>query len=67
VKWFLWHGNVYPALLVLGSVESEVESAAIEDDHPTAHQLAKTLHEFAICIKNNQSFIIQVQEKWSHS
>ena len=64
VKWFLWHGNVYQALLVLGSVESNVESAAIEGDHASAHKLAKALREFVIYIKNNQSFIPNYGERY---
>jgi hypothetical protein len=64
VKWFLWHGNVYQALLVLGSVESNAESAAIEGDHASAHKLAKALREFVIYIKNNQSFIPNYGERY---
>jgi len=64
VKWFLWHGNIYQALNVLGSVESNVESAAIEGDHASAHKLAKALHDFVIYIKNNQSFIPNYGERY---
>jgi len=64
VKWFLWHGNVYQGLNVLRSIESNVESAAIEGDHPTAQKLSKALCEFATYIENNRPFIPNYGERY---
>ncbi len=64
IKWFLWHGNVYQALNQLRSVESNLESAAIESDHPTAQKLCKAIREFATYIENNRPFIPNYGERY---
>jgi hypothetical protein len=64
IKWFLWHGNVFKALQVLGSVESHLEDEELTSGNVTATKLYKAVSEFTTYIKNNQEFIPNYGERY---
>ncbi len=64
IKWFLWHGNVFKALQVLGSVESNLEVEEYTSGNATAAKLYKVVSEFTTYIKNNKGFIPNYGERY---
>ena len=64
IKWFLWHGNVFKALQVLGSVESNLEDEESTSGNITAQKLYKAVAEFTTYIENNQGFIPNYGERY---
>ena len=63
-KWYLWHGNVYEALLKIEDCEMDLECA--ENDYPNLGKFLKTLQEFHIYIENNQALIPNYGERWRY-
>ena len=64
IKWFLWHGNAFKALEVLGSVESNLEVEELTSGNATASKLYKAVLEFITYIKNNRRFIPNYGERY---
>jgi hypothetical protein len=64
IKWFLWHGNVFKALQVLGSVESNLEDEDFTSGNVTAAKLYKAVSEFTTYIENNQGLIPNYGERY---
>jgi hypothetical protein len=64
IKWFLWHGNTFKALQVLGSVESNLEVEDLTSGNVTAARLDKAVSEFTTYIENNQGFIPNYGERY---
>jgi len=62
VKWFLWHGNVYKALQVLGDLKRDLDILA--ERSAEALKLRKTLREFNGYIAANQSFIVNYGDRY---
>ncbi len=57
IKWFLWHGNVFEALQVLGVVQEDLEEAGSHCHAPSVMKLLRLLRKFAGYIRLNQAFI----------
>jgi hypothetical protein len=66
LKWFLWHGNVYQALQVIQSVESDLEVAVVTSSNGTARKLLQAIEEFHTYITNNAGFIPNYGERYHH-
>ena len=64
IKWFLWHGNVFKALQVLGSVESNLEVEELASGNSIASKLYKAVLEFTTYIENNRRFIPNYGERY---
>ena len=64
IKWYLWHGNVYEALLKIEDCDWDLEWTDIE--YPNLGKLIKTLHEFRTYIENNQALIPNYGERWRY-
>src|SRR5713101_1176594 len=64
IKWFLWHGNTFKTLQVLGSVESHLEVEELTSGNVTAARLYKAVSEFTTYIENNQGFIPNYGERY---
>jgi hypothetical protein len=60
-KWYLWHGNVYEALLELRIVEMLIYN--FEESYPRFSKLERTLHEFCVYIENNRALIPNYGER----
>lgn len=63
-KWYLWHGNVYEALLKIEDCEMDLECA--ENDYENLGKFLKTLQEFRTYIENNQALIPNYGERWRY-
>jgi hypothetical protein len=66
LKWFLWHGNVYPALQVIQTIEGDLEVAVATSHDGTARKLLKAVEEFHTYITNNAGFIPNYGERYRH-
>jgi len=64
IKWFLWHGNVFKALPLLRSVESDLEDEEFSSGNATARKLYKAVCEFTTYIENNRPFIPNYGERY---
>ena len=64
IKWYLWHGNVYEALLKIEDCDWELEWTQCE--YSNLRKLIKTLHEFRTYIENNQALIPNYGERWRY-
>jgi hypothetical protein len=64
IKWFLWHGNVFKALPLLRSVESDLEDEEYTSGDATARKLYKAVCEFTTYIENNRTFIPNYGERY---
>jgi hypothetical protein len=64
IKWFLWHGNVFKALPLLRSVESDLEDEEFTSGNATARKLYKAVCEFTTYIANNRGFIPNYGERY---
>ncbi len=63
-KWYLWHGNVYEALIKIDDCETDLECA--ENDYPNLGKFLKTLQEFRTYVENNQALIPNYGERWRY-
>jgi hypothetical protein len=64
VKWFLWHGNVYRALVMVEDMESRLES--IEGSSEKQRKLLKSVKEYGDYINANKSFIPNYGDRRRH-
>jgi hypothetical protein len=64
VKWYLWHGNVYQALSLLGLIESNLEIC--EHEAEVVRKLYKRVQEFMTYIDNNGHFIPNYGERYRY-
>ena len=60
LKWFLWHGNVFRALQVVGDLEIDLD---VEDAGPSRRKLVKALAEFGGYIGANAAWIPNYGER----
>ena len=60
LKWFLWHGNTFRALQVVGDLEMDLD---VEDAGPGRRKLVKTLAEFGGYIGANAGSIPNYGER----
>lgn len=63
-KWYLWHGNVYEALLELDIVEMLIYN--FEDTYPKFRKLERAVQEFHTYIENNQALIPNYGERYRY-
>jgi hypothetical protein len=61
LKWFLWHGNVFRALQVVGDLEMDLD---VDDASPAQAKLVKTLIEFGGYIAANATWIPNYGERY---
>ena len=64
VKWYLWHGNVYRALQLVETIETDLETCELA--HTSVQKLLKMTQEFGIYIGNNASFIPNYGERYQY-
>jgi hypothetical protein len=64
VKWFLWHGNVVPALDTIEDVEDELD--LLPQDGESRKKLLKAVREFRGYIEANQNFIPNYGDRYRH-
>jgi hypothetical protein len=63
VKWYLWHGNVFRALLVIERIQWELEDL---DEEVVSRKFAKTVAEFYTYITANESFIPNYGDRYQY-
>jgi len=61
LKWFLWHGNVFRSLQVVGDLEMDLH---VEEGGPAQRKLRKTVVEFGGYIRANTSWIPNYGERY---
>lgn len=64
VKWYLWHGNVFRALQVLGDIQMDLDS--IEDENFAIGKLYQTVSEFITYISQNKAFIPNYGDRYRY-
>ena len=64
VKWYLWHGNVFRALQVLGGIQMDLDS--VEDENSTVGKLYRAVSEFITYIANNKAFIPNYGDRYRY-
>ena len=64
VKWFLWHGNVVPALDTIEDIEGELDF--LPHDGESRRKLLKAVREFRGYIEANQNFIPNYGDRYRH-
>jgi hypothetical protein len=64
VKWYLWHGNVFRALQVLGDIETDLES--VDNASPVLDKLEKTVGEFSTYIDRNRASIPNYGDRYRY-
>jgi len=62
VKWYLWHGNVFMALQVLGDLLMDLEP--LDDEESVTDKLWRAVDEFNTYIANNASFIPNYRDRY---
>lgn len=63
IKWFLWHGNAFRALQVVGDLKIDLD---VEDPTERQRKLYKTLAEFGHYIDVNAAWIPNYGERYRH-
>jgi hypothetical protein len=63
LKWFLWHGNAFRALQVIGDLKVDLD---IADSTPQERKLYKALAEFGHYIAANAAWIPNYGERYRH-
>ena len=63
LKWFLWHGNVFRALQVVGDLEMDLD---VDGTGPGRRKLVKALAEFGGYIRANAGSIPNYGERHRH-
>ena len=66
VKWYLWHGNVYKALIWIEHIEEHLEIANVEQPNAVTKKLVKMVQEFDTYIGNNRGFIPNYGERYRY-
>lgn len=66
VKWYLWHGNVYKALIWVEHIEEYLEIANIEQPDTVTKKLLRMIQEFGTYIGNNRGFIPNYGERYHY-
>jgi hypothetical protein len=61
LKWFLWHGNVFRALQVVGDLEIDLH---VDDAGPGQRKLVKAVTEFGRYIEANATWIPNYGERY---
>ena len=64
MKWFLWHGNVYRALVMVEDMESRLES--MEESSEKLRKLLKSVKEYGDYINANKPFIPNYGDRRRH-
>ena len=64
VKWYLWHGNVFRALQVLGDIQMDLDS--VENGNPALGKLGQHVSEFNTYIANNKAFIPNYGDRYRY-
>ena len=64
VKWYLWHGNVFRALQVLGDIQMDLDS--VENENSAVSKLYRAVNEFTTYIANNQAFIPNYGDRYRY-
>jgi hypothetical protein len=64
VKWYLWHGNVFRALEMLGLIEGHLE--IFEEEDAVARKLLQAVQEFEGYIEVNHGFIPNYGERYRY-
>ena len=62
LKWYLWHGNVYEALLAIQDIEMDIYEA--EETYPKFKALERAVQEFHTYIENNGGHIPNYGERY---
>ncbi|MEM7789197.1 MAG: ISKra4 family transposase, partial [Bacteroidota bacterium] len=62
LKWYLWHGNVYEALLAIRDIEMDVYEA--EETYPKFKALERAVREFHTYLENNGGHIPNYGERY---
>lgn len=62
VKWYLWHGNVFMALQLIGWLEDDAYLLA--EQSMAGKKLAKALQEFSGYINANRTFIVNYGDRY---
>jgi hypothetical protein len=63
LKWFLWHGNVFRALQLIGDLEIDLD---VDDAGPGQRRLVKTLAEFGGYVEANATWIPNYGERFRY-
>jgi hypothetical protein len=63
-KWYLWHGNVFRALQVLGDVQMDLDS--VENGNPALGKMGQHVSEFNTYIANNKAFIPNYGDRYRY-
>ncbi len=66
VKWYLWHGNAYKALKVLGDLNFELEVSELEvaKKSLTYRKVLKAIRAFTGYIRSNQAYVVNYGDKY---
>jgi hypothetical protein len=64
VKWYLWHGNVFRALQVIGDMQMDLDS--VENDNPALGKMRQHVSEFNTYISNNKAFIPNYGDRYRY-
>lgn len=64
VKWYLWHGNVFRALEMLGLIEGHL--GIFEEEDAVARKLLQAVQEFEGYIEVNHGFIPNYGERYRY-
>lgn len=62
IKWYLWHGNVYEALIGISDVEMLIYN--FEESYPPFKKLERAVREFYVYIKRGRGFIPNYGERY---
>lgn len=63
-KWYLWHGNVFDALVSIKNLEFQLDGYG--DNDAGSKKLLKKVREFRGYIEANQNFIVNYAERYRH-
>ena len=64
VKWYLWHGNVFRGLQVIGDIQMDLDS--VENNNPVLGKLRQHVSEFNTYIANNKAFIPNYGDRYRY-
>jgi hypothetical protein len=64
VKWYLWHGNVFRALQVIGDIQMDLDS--VENGSPALSKMGRHISEFNTYIANNGAFIPNYGDRYRY-
>lgn len=62
IKWFLWHGNTYPAREALDDLVLNLE--ALDSRYPNLRKFRTAMREFQVYITSNESSLVNYGERY---